>query len=465
MSGSLRGHGATVLVTALATVFGVGLLGVTEVIAQATSESVGDDPSVRLMLTIVSFVFTAIAIYVAAVVTTNTVATIVAGRLRTIALVRLLGATAAGERRRLAREGLLAGAAGAAIGMVAAWALVLALVLVGIATGALPDRAYSFITVTMAVPVGAVVLATWLAAWSGSRRVLAVTPVAALGAAVPEGEQPVRARRGRAVVAAILFALGLALLALGIAVGMVSPAGMLIAVIGGIASFTGVIAGSVFVIPQLLRLAGLLLGRDAAAVLGARNALRHPERSSRSAIALVIGVTLVTMFAVAGETFRHTVLQMVTDRWGDAGLQQFDQTLTTMTMILSFLVGFSAVIAAVGLVNALTVGVLQRTREFGLLRALGFSTGQLRRTIAVEAVQLTATAFVLGTALGIGYGWAGAQSLIGSEAGHGRLIPPVVPWWFLAGVAAVAALLALSGSLLPARHATRVSPVQALAVE
>src|SRR3546814_12325314 len=71
----------------------------------------------------------------------------------------------------------------------------------------------------------------------------------------------------------------------------------------------------------------------------------------------------------------------------------------------------AAIIAAVGLVNSLTVGVLQRTREFGLVRALGLSRGQLRGTISVEAVQLTLVAVVLGFALGVLYGWVGAVSL------------------------------------------------------
>ena len=67
------------------------------------------------------------------------------------------------------------------------------------------------------------------------------------------------------------------------------------------------------------------------------------------------------------------------------------------------------VIAAVGLVNNLSLSVLQRTRELGLLRALGFSVRQLRQMILSESAQLTLTAVLLGILLGTVYGWAGAD--------------------------------------------------------
>ena len=222
--------------------------------------------------------------------------------------------------------------------------------------------------------------------------------------------------------------------------------------------------GSARVIPPLLALVGRLLGRDPAAVLGTRNALRHPERSARAAIALVIGVALVTMFVVAGMTAREIALRAAAASLGERGAAMIDAALAPMMSIIAFLVGYSAVIAAVGLVSTLTVGVLQRTREFGLVRALGLSRAQLRRTISVEAVQLAATSVLLGVALGIGYGWIGAQSLLGAQQSTG-LVVPVVPWWLLVALVAVVAVLSLAGSLVPARRAVRIPPVEAIAVE
>lgn len=89
--------------------------------------------------------------------------------------------------------------------------------------------------------------------------------------------------------------------------------------------------------------------------------------------------------------------------------------------------GFSALIAAVGMVNNLSLNVLQRTRELGLLRALGFTARQIRRMILIESAQLSGAAVAVGLALGTIYGWAGAQSLIGSIPGSPGIVLPTVP--------------------------------------
>jgi putative ABC transport system permease protein len=133
-------------------------------------------------------------------------------------------------------------------------------------------------------------------------------------------------------------------------------------------------------------------------------------------------------------------------------------------VVFSVLVGFSAVIAAIGVVNNLSLSVLQRTRELGLLRALGFSAGQVRRLILSESAQLTIAAVLAGLVLGVAYGWAGAQSLLGSIPGGGFVVP-VVPWGLLVAAAVGAAGLAVVASVAPTRRATAVSPVVALAVD
>ena len=79
---------------------------------------------------------------------------------------------------------------------------------------------------------------------------------------------------------------------------------MVVAFVGGILSFTGLALGATLVMPPVLRLVGRLFGRSATARLAAENALRYPERSTRMAIGVVMGVTLVTMFAVAIESVK-----------------------------------------------------------------------------------------------------------------------------------------------------------------
>jgi len=457
--GLLRGHAATILVAALASAFGVGLVSITEVIAIASGQLAAEFATARVVLGVVAWVFIAIAVYVAAVVTTNTVATIVAGRVRIIALSRLLGATSGQERSRLARQGLAAGLVGAAIGMLVAWGLVLGFLALGRDGGWLPERDYRFVVWTDVLPVAVVIAATWLAAWVGSRRVLGVTPIEALAAAVPAPVEALGRRTARAAVSWALVGVGAALLVLGVLAGFETPLGVLVSVLGGILSFSGVIAGAVVFVPPLLRLAGFVFGRGAAATIGARNAVRYPERSARAAIGLVIGVTLVTMFSVASATYQEAFAR----QFEAVDAQTVRQVLDTITAILSGLLGYSAVIAAVGLVNTLTVGVLQRTREFGLLRALGLSRGQLRASIAFEAVALALVSVVFGAVIGTAYGWAGAQAILGTLVGD--WVAPVISPWLLALVGGAAVLLALVGSLVPASRAVRIAPVEAIAVE
>lgn len=464
-SSGLREHASSILVAGLSAAFGVSLLQVTGVLADVivADDVTGASAMVTLMLQVVAFVFIVIAVYVGAIVTVNTFATIVAGRARLIALLRLIGSSARAQRRAVAREGLLVGLLGAAAGTVAGTGLALGLERIAVAAGWLPDIAHNWIDPVLLLPVVAVVLTTWLSSWIGSRRVLTVTPLQAIGGSQPLSNEELRARPGRNAVAIVLMSIGGALLVLGLLVGLVSPLGVLIGVLGGVLSFTGLVLGAHLIMPPALRLFGRMLGRSPSARLAAENSLRYPERSSRTTIGVVIGVTLVTMFGVAIASFR--LLIQAAQAAQPEVYQGTEQLLDAVTAVFSTLVGVSALIAAVGLVNALSLSVLQRTRELGLLRALGFSRGQLRRMVFSESLQLTATAVVVGLLLGTFYGWVGAQSLLGSMYGSPGIVAPGVPWVVLGAVVLSAAVLTVVATIAPTRRATRVSPVTALAVD
>ena len=303
----MREHGPSVLVAALSSAFGVALLQITQVLSFIiASDSVTGRSStaVPLMLGLVATVFMVIAIYVGAIVTANTFATIVAGRTRTIALYRLIGSSAAAQRRAVAREGLVVGVVGSLIGAVVGTVVVAVIVGISVSTGFVPALDYTYLEPVVVLPIATVVLTTWLASWIGSRRVLVVSPMQATGAAVEASREEVVGRKARNGIAITLFVLGIGFLGLGILVGLVTPAGVLIGIVGGVLSFSGVVLGAHLVMPPALRLVGRLFGHSAAARLAAENAVRYPERSSRTTIGLVIGVTLVTMFAVATESYQ-----------------------------------------------------------------------------------------------------------------------------------------------------------------
>lgn len=462
MRGRISEHVATIVVSALASTFAVTLILFTGVFTASIDPAISEDSETfRTMLLSVSSVFILIALYVGAIVTANTFATIIAGRTRTIALLRLVGATSATVRNKVALEGLLMGFIGAAIGFALATALAVTAVVVGPAAGWLPEgRDYPLFDPLTIGAVAVVVLTTWVAAWSGSRRVAGVSPIAATGASVELRPEEARGRKTRTVWAIILLVSGAAIMGLGVLMGLVNPAALLVSFFGGVLSFTGIAIGAHFIMPPLLKLSGRLLGHSPTGRLAAANAVRFPERSARSTIGLVIGVTLVIMFAVAIESFRNMMfIAYATDPVSKAAV---DKSLTITSVVFTGLVGFSAVIAAVGMINTLSLSVLQRTRELGLLRSLGFTGAQVRRMVIAESAQMTFAALAFGLVLGTFYGWVAAQSLMGSESGF---VAPVVPWIVVIGVVIAGVLLAVGAAAAPARRAIRLSPVAALAVD
>ncbi|WP_223878363.1 ABC transporter permease [Microbacterium radiodurans] len=460
-----RGMGASILIAAISAGFGVLLVAVTGLLgAWLTADPyIGSGDTVAIVVAILSVLLVGVAVYVAAIVTANTFATIVAGRTRQIALLRLIGASARAQRAEIARQGLVVGAIGAVIGLVGGIAVAAGLRFAAeLAWGI--EVEHDLLQPVLLAPAVVVALTTWVAAWAGSRRVLDVTPLAALGGSAPRTADETAGRRSRRIASILLFAIGAVFLGLGIVAGFVTPAGVIVAFVGGIFSFTGLSLGAGLVMPPLLRATGRLFGRSAPARLASENALRYPERSSRMAIGVVMGVTLVTMFAVASESVKGVVAASA----GGELPPELGQLLDTFAAVMMALVGISAVIAAVGLVNLLTIGIVQRTRELGLLRALGLTAAQIRRMVVLEAAHITVTAVTFGLLLGVAYGWAAAQSLLGSVPMPPLWLSPTfvlpgIPWLTVAGVVVATAALTLVAAVVPTRLATRVTPVQALA--
>ena len=460
-----RGMGATALVAAISTAFGVLLLSATGYIA-AWLESdpyLSGGETTTLILGVLSVLLVGVAIYVAAIVTANTFATIVAGRTRRIALMRLIGASARSQRREVAQQGLVIGVIGAALGLVGGVVVAAGLVVwADAALGLSPG--YAVLQPVVLIPALVVAVTTWAGAWTGSRRVLTVTPLEAISGSTPRSHDELAGARGRRAAAVSLFLVGGALLAFGVLLGMMSPMGVVVAFFGGILSFTGLALGAVVIMPPLLRLTGRLFGRSATARLAAENALRYPERSSRMAIGVVMGVTLVVMFAVANESVKAF---MVAASGGEVPAEM-NQVMDTFAAIMMGLVAVSAVIAGVGLVNLLTIGVVQRRRELGLLRALGLTSPQVRRVVLLEAVHVTVTALAFGLVLGFVYGWVAAQSLLGSVPvppawSAPTIVAPAIPWLPVLVVVVATAALTLVAAVVPTRLATRVTAVEALA--
>ncbi|MGD6746958.1 ABC transporter permease [Streptomyces sp. BH106] len=124
------------------------------------------------------------------------------------------------------------------------------------------------------------------------------------------------------------------------------------------------------------------------------------------------------------------------------------------------LLGLAIVIAVLGVVNTLALSVVERTREIGLLRAIGLARRQLRLMIRLESVVIAVFGAVLGLALGLVWGVV-AQRVLALEGMEALAIP----WPTIATVVVGSVVVGLAAALLPALRASRLNVLAAIAHE
>jgi putative ABC transport system permease protein len=455
--GSLRELGTVGLVAGLCGTYAATLIMTSTVL---TTLSTAQGGAVSLFLSIVSTVFILIALYVGAVVIVNAVDTVISGRLRHIALLRLLGASGRELRTSVMRGTAVVGTGGAGAGILVGTGLTHVVRAVLVHRGTLPAAAYPWFSVQLFAALGAIGLAAIAAGWLGSRVVLGISPATALAGTVAHRPPPRRASLIRAALAAMGIVGGLLVLGLGALLGESNPGvGFVVAFFGAAGSATGLLIGARFVIPGVVALFSRLLGRDPSSLIARRNAVLDPLRTTRSTMGLVIGVTLVTTFASGTSALRHSVAAWELDPSQRA---EATRVLEVSSVVLICIIVISSVIAAVGFVSTMSLTVIQRHREIGLLRSLGFTGGQVRTMITKESVALSASAVIFGIALGLLYGTLGAQSLVGSQT---QGVVWGVPFEALALIAVAGLVLVLVASQRPARRAVAVAPVEALRID
>jgi putative ABC transport system permease protein len=125
------------------------------------------------------------------------------------------------------------------------------------------------------------------------------------------------------------------------------------------------------------------------------------------------------------------------------------------------IVGVAIFASLFGIVNTLTMSVLERTREIGVLRALGASRWQIRRQVTSESVVIGLIGALLGIGVGAGLGYALLQGLASGIPGV-TYRPPLST---MAIVAAAGVVLGLIAAILPARRAARLDVIQAISYE
>jgi putative ABC transport system permease protein len=258
------------------------------------------------------FVFAGIALFVGAFLIVNTFSITVAQRAREFALLRMLGANRRQVLRAVIGEALLLGLAASAVGFLAGFGLAPALRGLFKAFGAdLPSSGIVLETRTVVVSLLVGTLVTLAAALGPALRATRVPPVAALqeAALLPRG----RGARWRTPAAAVVAALGLVLMCLGL-FGAASGSGAagLVGAGAGIV-FIGVGLLASHIVTPLALVVGLPLERlrGVSGRLARENATRNPRRTASTSAALMIGVALVAFVTIFAAGLRASIADLV----------------------------------------------------------------------------------------------------------------------------------------------------------
>ena len=128
--------------------------------------------------------------------------------------------------------------------------------------------------------------------------------------------------------------------------------------------------------------------------------------------------------------------------------------------VIYALLGLAVLIALLGITNTLVLSILERTRELGLLRAVGMSRGQLRATVRWEAVIISLQGTLLGIVIGLFFGWALVTAL--HDQGVDQL---TLPFATLAVIVVLAALAGVVAAVVPARRAAKLDVLRAVVTD
>ena len=128
-----------------------------------------------------------------------------------------------------------------------------------------------------------------------------------------------------------------------------------------------------------------------------------------------------------------------------------------LLVLLYGLLGMSVLVALVGIINTMSLSIFERRRELGLLRAIGTTRSQLRRTIRYESGLVAAVGATGGILLGLFFGYLAAHAI-------DETFPDLaVPWLRIAVIGAAGVLAGVGAALLPARRAARLDVLEAIA--
>ena len=133
--------------------------------------------------------------------------------------------------------------------------------------------------------------------------------------------------------------------------------------------------------------------------------------------------------------------------------------ITNLLVLLYALLGMSVIVALIGIVNTMSLSIHERTRELGLLRAVGMTSRQLRRTVRYEAAIIALIGTLVGLVLGLFFGWAAFDAL---GLGYSDF---AIPWVALVAIGFAGLVAGLLSGVLPARRAGRLEVLDAIGTQ
>ena len=145
-------------------------------------------------------------------------------------------------------------------------------------------------------------------------------------------------------------------------------------------------------------------------------------------------------------------------------MQSQKKAFILLDLFLGLVGSIALTVASLGIVNTMVMSILERTREIGIMKAIGGSDEDVRKIFLIEAALIGLMGGVFGLVLGWAVGRAinyGANYYLQSQGAPAANLF-LIPWWLIGGGIAFALLVSLVAGSFPAMRASRLDPIQAL---